>query len=188
MKVIILTSLLAVSGISAQIPKLFWDGTDWQRMGDLAREYPEFELPLKRAYVVGLLDSKYYYFLQAQALDSTLAATIFRDYLSTFGVEALIRGTDEFYRDPANVYLPVMSAMAITSLRSLGLPDSVVTDFTAASRDWINRLTSMYSHEVPIPLEGIDRPRFPRPPFIAPPPAKGWRNRRWYRPDSLVIP
>ena len=170
-----------------QLPKLFQDGNDWQRLHVITQEYPEFERPMKRAYLSGFLDGKYYYFLQVQAVDSATAADLFGDYLNSFSIDELISGTDQFYRDPRNRYLPVVTALAITSLRAKGFPDSVVAGYTAAARDWINTLTEMYSHEVPVTVEGVHQPL--RPISIeelrrveAP------KFHKWYRPDSLVLP
>ncbi|UCD38662.1 MAG: hypothetical protein JSW54_04065, partial [Fidelibacterota bacterium] len=141
----IIFAIALITVMPAQSPELFWDGYNWLEMDRLTQEYPEFRLPMKRAYVRGLLNGKRYDYLQALAIDSALADYIFRDYLSRFTLDELIRGTDQFYQNPANRYLPIISALVITSLRAMGFPDSVVTDYTQACRDWINYLTRLTS-------------------------------------------
>ncbi len=187
MRAALLITLTCCVPLWSQLPKLFQDGEDWRRLQTMTQEYPEFALPMKRAYLSGFLDGKYYYFLQVQAGDSAAAAQLFGDYLNHFSMDELIRGTDEFYNDPTNIYLPIVTALTITSLRAKGFPDSVVAEYTAAARDWINTLTEMYSHEVPVTVEGISQPRMPisieelmrvKVPNI----------RKWYRPGKLVLP
>ncbi len=174
--------------LSAQSPKLFWDGNNWLEMDRLTREYPEFRLPMKRAYVRGLLNGRLYDYLQARTADAALADSIFRDYLSRFTLDEIIRGTDQFYQDPANRYLPVVSALVITSLGAMGFPDSVVADYTQACRDWINHLTMLTSEEVPITVEGISKPALPRTPSEVYLPPAVRKIRKWYNPDSLILP
>ena len=69
------TALMTV--LSAQSPKLFWDGYNWLEIDRLTREYPEFRLPMKRAYVRGLLNGRLYDHLQTRAADSALADSLF---------------------------------------------------------------------------------------------------------------
>ncbi len=187
MKLLLIATALTTM-MMAQSTKLLWDGYDWQRIDRLTREYPEFGGPMKRAYVQGLLNGKLYYYLQAAALDSVRAEAVFRDYLNRFAIDELVRGTDQFYQDPANLYLPVVNALAITSLRAMGFPDSVVTDYDRATRDWINGLTLLIEGEVPITLEGISRPAapLPPPPWEVPAPAK--RPWDWTDPVELIVP
>ena len=185
---LLLTAIALATALSAQSAKLFWDGYDWQRIDRLTREYPEYRLPLKRAYLRGLLDGKLYYFLQAAALDSLRAEVVFRDYLNRFSIDELVRGTDQFYQDPANLYLPAVNALAITSLRAMGFPDSIVTDYDRATRDWINHLILQTDAQVPVTLEGISRPAapMPPPPWEVPGPTK--RSWDWTDPVEAILP
>ena len=187
MKVLFTVAVLATV-LTAQSAKLFWDGYDWQQVDRLTQEYPEYRLPFKRAYVRGLLDGKLYYYLQASAQDSFQAEVVFRDYLNRFSIDELVRGTDQFYRDPANLYLPVVNALAITSLRAMGFPDSVVTGYDRATRHWINLLTTQINVQVPVTLEGISRPAapIPPPPWELPAPAK--RPWDWTDPVEAILP
>ena len=179
---------LAPLPAQAQADKLFQDGYDWQKLDRITREVPELRLPLKRAFLSGLLDGQLYTYLQTYAAQPSLADSLYRGYLSRVTPDELIRGTDAFYEDPRNLYLPVVSALAITSLRAAGLPDSVVVDFTAASREWINRLTLLTTELPNVPLEGINKPAAPRTPAQldmlqgTPPP------RKWYNPRRLILP
>ncbi len=181
-------AVFLVAALQAQSPKLFWDGYNWREMDRLTREYPEFRLPLKRAYVRGLLNGKLYDYLQAWSADSTLADSIFRDYLGRFALDDLIRGTDQFYQDPANLYLPVVSALVITSLRAMGFPDSMVADYTVACRKWINYMTMLTSEEVPVSVEGISKPALPKTPSEVYLPPAARKIRKWYNPENLILP
>ncbi len=173
--------------LGAQTPKLFWDGYSWLEMDRITEEYPEFRLPLKRAYVLGLLNGKTYDYLQVWAADSVQANALFRDYLNRFAIDELIRGADQFYQDPTHRYLPVVSALMITSLGAMGFPDSVVAAYAQASRDWINELTEVISEEVPVNVEGISMPPAPRSPSELEPPLLEQR-RKWYNPDQRILP
>ena len=181
-------TLLLVTTLWAQPGKWFWDGYNWREIDRLTREYPEFMLPMKRSYVRGLLNAKFYDYLQLWSADSTMADTVFRDYLDRFAIDELIRGTDQFYQNPANLYLPVISALIITSLRALDFPDSIVNTYTQASRDWINHLTMLTSEEVPIHVEGIAKPALPKAPSeVYLPPAER-KIRKWYNPEQVILP
>ncbi len=173
---------------TGQIPRPLWDGYDWQQVDRLTAEYPEYRLPLKRAYVTGLLDGKFYYFLQVWGADSTVANQAFKDYLNRYSVDELVRGADEFYKDPANRYLPVLSALIITTLKATDLPDSSIAAYTQASRDWVNRLANLLFVEIPIPLEGIARPAGPKTPYELIPADSSGEPRRWYFPDAPELP
>ena len=183
----ILLAIFGVTLLCAQSPKLFWDGHNWLEIDRLTVETPEFRLPLKRAYVRGLINGNTYDFFQVQAADSNLAGAVFRDYLGRFEVDELVRGTDQFYQDPANRYLPVISALMITSLGAMGFPDSVVLAYTRASRDWINHLTSLVAGEVPVKVEGIAMPAAPKTPGQLEP-TQMKKPRKWYNPRELTLP
>jgi hypothetical protein len=172
----------------AQSGKLFWDGYDWQRLEDLAREYPEFDMPLKRAHVRGLLDGKLYYLLQVRPIDPALADSVFRDYLDRFSIDELIRGTDQFYKNPEYRYLPVMAALTVTSLRAMDFPDTTVVAYINAMKEWTNRLTQWDPDQVRVPIEGISKPTFPRTPTELEGAPSGEEPHRWYFPDSLSLP
>ncbi|UCH63188.1 MAG: hypothetical protein JSU77_01675 [Fidelibacterota bacterium] len=174
--------------LSAQSSKLFWDGYNWLEIDRLTQEYPEFRLPMKRAYIRGLLNSRMYNHLQTYAADPTLADSLYSDYLNRFALDDLVRGTDEFYKNPSNRYLPIVSAVVITSLGAMGFPDSVVADYTQACRDWINYLTTLNTEEVPISIEGITKPMFPKPPSEVYLPSSVRELKKWYKPDSLILP
>ncbi len=184
----IIIAVIMVATLQAQSSKLLWDGYNWLEIDRLTQEYPEFRLPMKRAYVRGLLNGKLYHFLQVDVLDSNLADAVFRDYLDRFSVDELIRGTDQFYQDPANRYIPIISALMITSLGAIGLPDSIVTDYTQACRDWINYLTTLTTEQVPIAVEGISMPSLPRSHEEIYSPPRVEEIRKWYNPDSLILP
>jgi hypothetical protein len=184
---IILAVLCLAAWAPSQTTRLLWNGYDWQRIDRLTAEYPEYRQPLKKAYVQGLLDAKLYYFLQGWAVDTADAGVIFRDYLNRFTVDELVRGADMVYQDPANLYLPVISALSIATVRSTGLSDSVVAEYTQACRDWISTLEYYLGDKVPVAVEGISRPLVPKLPgdWREPPSAE---PRRWYRPEDLKLP
>ncbi|MFB0515020.1 MAG: hypothetical protein ACETWG_00255, partial [Candidatus Neomarinimicrobiota bacterium] len=127
-------------------------------------------------------------YLQIWSADSTLADSVFRDYLGRFALDEIIRGTDQFYEDPANLYLPVISALMITSLRAMGFPDSVVADYIQACRNWINHLTMLASDEVPVTVEGISKPVLPKTPSEVYLPPATRKIRKWYNPRRIILP
>jgi hypothetical protein len=172
----------------AQQAKLFWDGYNWQEMDHLTREYPEFELPMKRTYIRGLLNGKVYHYLQAWSVDAAMADTLFRDSLSRCTLDALIRGTDQFYQDPRNLYLPVITALIITSLRITDIPDSVIVEYTQHARDWINSIDLYNLEPVPIDVGGISHPPLPIPPHEVYLPPPKTEIKKWYNPEELVLP
>ena len=184
----LLLSICLTAWAPAQTARLFWNGYDWHKIDRFTEEYPEYRLPMKRAYVQGLLDGKLYYFLQSWPVDSAGARVIFRDYLNRFTVDELVRGTDMVYEDPANYYLPVLSALAIATLRATGFPDSTVDDYIQASRDWINTLEYYLGDKVPLTVEGISRPKLPKLPWETVIDSTAAGPRRWYRPDQLILP
>jgi hypothetical protein len=187
-KKLLLLSLILSVGLIAQPGKLFWDGYNWQELDRLTREYPEFGLPMKRAYVRGLLNGKVYHYLQVWTLDASLADTLFRDSLSRCSLDELIRGTDQFYQDPRNLYLPVITALIITSLRITDIPDSVIVEYTQAARDWINGIELYTMEQVPVDVGGISKPTLPQPPHevYLPPPKR--EIKKWYNPEELILP
>lgn len=181
-------SLILPVWLCAQPGKLFWDGYNWQEMDRLSQEYPEFELPLKRAYIRGLLNGKVYHYLQVWSVDAALADTLFRESISRCSLDELIRGTDQFYQDPRNLYLPVITALIITSLRVTDVPDSLIAQYTQAARDWKNGLDLFYIEQTPIDVGGISKPPLPKPPHevYLPPPKR--EVERWYNSEELILP
>ncbi|MFC1481046.1 hypothetical protein ACFL6E_02220 [Candidatus Neomarinimicrobiota bacterium] len=186
MKILILT-ILAMSMLMAQ-DGIFADGYDWQRISRITREYPEYNGPLKQQYLKGILDSRLYFYLQARAENLESANNVYRDYLGQLSPTELTRGLDVFYSDPAVLYLPIISSMNIVSLKAAGLPDSLVQNYTEASKHWYNSITIGVEGEFPIHLEGIDIPAFPLPPKPPTDFTGTGQPHRWYYPDTLLLP
>ena len=184
---ILLLTLLPIAMLFAQ-DGIFADGYDWQRISKITQEYPEYNRPLKKQYLKGILDSRLYFYLQARAENFELANTIYLDYIGQLSPDDIARGLDEYYADPTVLYLPIISAMNIVSLKAAGLPDSLVQNYSDASKHWYNSITIGVAGEFPIHLEGIDKPTFPLPPK---PPADftgTGQPHRWYYPDTLLLP
>lgn len=179
--------MLCISSVSAQ-QKLFWDGYDWQRIDRITAEYPEYRMPIKLAYLDGMLNTKLYYYLITYAADAKVADTVFADFLNHVSPEELVHGTDQFYKDPTNLYLPVISALFVTSITAAGLPDSVIAGYKRDSRQWINNLEFWQTDLSHIKLEGINRPTIPKPPWALIFPDSLQKIRKWYNPRKKLIP
>lgn len=168
-------------------PPSFWTGYDWNKVESSVVTPDQIRL-VKRAYLHGVLDARYYYFLRSLSVTGGEAEEVFKDYLDRFHTDELIRGLDAFYGDPINYSLPVVSGMMLTTLRAAGFPDSTVQMYRQAAADWIAYLEAMMLHMVPPVPEGISRPLFPLPPDSLYVPVTPTEPKRWYEPDTLRLP
>lgn len=132
--------VLFING-NAQENKVFWDGYDWISVTKVTREYPEYAVWIKSAYLSGLLDGKLFYELKAVSIDSRVADSTFKDLIQPAPSRELIEGLDEFYRDETRKYVPIPSAFIATRLLQLNYSGKEVEQFIRDSKKWINELT-----------------------------------------------
>lgn len=126
---------------TAQEKKVFWDGYDWVSVTKVTREYPEYAVWIKSAYLSGLLDGKLFYEMKAVAVNSRMADSIFTDLIRSAPSRELIEGLDEFYRDETRKYVPIPSALIATRMLQLNYSEKEVDQFIRESKKWINDLT-----------------------------------------------
>ena len=60
------------------------------------------------------------------------------DYLSS---SELVRLIDDFYLEPTNAYIPVISTILILNMRARGFSEAQINQYIKESKDWINSLT-----------------------------------------------
>ncbi|MDD5765204.1 MAG: hypothetical protein PHW79_02960 [Candidatus Marinimicrobia bacterium] len=125
----------------AQEKKVFWDGFDWMSVTKVTREYPEYAVWIKSAYLSGLLDGKIFYELKAMSVNSRVADSTFKDLIQSAQSRELIEGLDAFYRDETRKYVPIPSALIAIRMLQLNYPEKEVDQFIRESKKWINELT-----------------------------------------------
>ena len=120
--------------------RLFWDGRDWERVGQLVDYNPELSYRVKAAYVNGVLDGRLFYYFKIWAEQSEFADSIFAetpDYLST---KELVKSLNSFYEEPLNLYVPLPSAIIIANMYGEQVPVMLIDDYIQQSKFWINQL------------------------------------------------
>ncbi|NOZ74696.1 MAG: hypothetical protein GXO90_04875 [FCB group bacterium] len=130
------------------VNRLFWDGSDWNRVTKLVDFNPHLEYTVKSAYVNGVLDGRLYYYLKTWAAESGLADSLYGETVDYLTTREVVRSLDEFYKDPANNYLPVPSAIVIANMYARQVPVRVIDNYIKQSRYWINEL------QIQLELEG----------------------------------
>ena len=60
------------------------------------------------------------------------------DYLSS---SELVRLIDDFYLDPTNTYIPIISTILILNMRARGFSKFEIDKYINESKNWINSLT-----------------------------------------------
>lgn len=141
--------LLAVQPAMGQhVNRLFWDGSDWNRIPKMVDFQPHLEFTVKSAYVNGVLDGRLYYYLKTWAAKSILADSLYGETVDYLTTREAVRSLDEFYQDPANSYIPVPSAIVIANMYARQIPIPVINEYIRQSRFWINEL------QIQLELEG----------------------------------
>ncbi|RMF07712.1 MAG: hypothetical protein D6762_07030 [Candidatus Neomarinimicrobiota bacterium] len=128
----------ALSG--QQVNRLFWDGSDWERIPKLVEFSPEAEYLVKAAYLNGVLDGRLFYYLKTWAARSAFADSLYEESVDYLSTRELVRELDHFYEDPANRYLPVPTAILVANMIARQYPPETVDTFIRQSRRWINEL------------------------------------------------
>ena len=143
MKKLLVTFVILIFCIYAfpQERKLFWDGYDWAAVDKITREYPEYNVWIKSAYLSGLFDGKMFYKLKAMPLNNSVIDTLFTDLIEPSSVRSLIGGLDMFYQDISSEYIPIPLALIATIMIQNDYPKSEVDKFIFESKKWINEIT-----------------------------------------------
>ena len=137
MKRLLVTFIVLTFCIQAfpQERKILWDGYDWAAVDKITREYPEYNVWIKSAYLSGLFDGKMFYKLKAMPLHNSVIDTLFTDLIEPSSVRSLIEGLDMFYQDISNEYIPIPLALIATIMIQNDCSKSEVDKFIHASRD-----------------------------------------------------
>ena len=140
---VVFTLIMCVSAFP-QERKIFWDGYDWAAVDKITREYPEYNVWIKSAYLSGLFDGKMFYKLKAMPLHNSVIDTLFTDLIEPSSVRSLIEGLDMFYQDISNEYIPIPLALIATIMIQNDYSKSEVDKFILESKNWINAVS--YTH------------------------------------------
>ena len=126
--------------LNAQENRIFWDGSEWNKIRKNANYDNTLEYRIKSTYVNGVLDGRLYGYLKTWERNATLANEVFGESVDYLSVREVIKNLDYFYQDPLNSYIPVPSAIIIANLYGRRVPISIIENYIQDSRDWVNSL------------------------------------------------
>ena len=120
--------------------RIFWDGSDWNRIEIQMNQESESIYRVKAAHINGLLDGRLYYYLKAWDVEPVLAENAYDDPLDLLRHKELIKALDNFYSDPKHNTIPVISAIIIANMRIGGITEPVVYKYIEETRFWANSM------------------------------------------------
>ena len=120
--------------------RIFWDGSDWNRIEIQMNQESESIYRVKAAHINGLLDGRLYYYLKAWEVEPVLAENAYDDPLDLLRHKELIKALDKFYSDPKHNTIPVISAIIIANMRIGGITEPVVYKYIEETRFWANSM------------------------------------------------
>ena len=120
--------------------KLFWDGSDWNRVKKNSEYNTETEFFIKKAYLEGALDGRLFSYLRTWDLNQSIADEIFSEAVDYLTLRELIKNIDHFYSDPLNNYIPIPSAIIIANMYATRMTMESIDDYIHSTREWINSL------------------------------------------------
>ncbi len=130
-----------VQSIFCQEEKFFWDGKNWNALNNNKLSTENLFL-LKKTYINGLQDGRLYDYFKLWSVDSLFVNKNLKpeldDYLSS---SELVRLIDDFYLDPTNTYIPIISTILILNMRARGFSKFEIDKYINESKNWINSLT-----------------------------------------------
>jgi len=133
--------LFLIQLIFCQEEKFFWDGKNWNSLNKKQLSTENLFL-LKKTYINGLQDGRLYDYFKLWSVDSLIVTKSLKpeldDYLSS---SELVRLIDDFYLEPTNAYIPVISTILILNMRARGFSEAQINQYIKESKDWINSLT-----------------------------------------------
>jgi len=138
--------------------RIFWDGSDWNRVVIQMNQESELIYRVKAAHINGLLDGRLYYYLKAWEVEPVLAEDAYADPLDLLRHKELIEALDKFYSDQKHNTIPVISAIIIANMRIGGISESVVYRYIEETRFWANSMkTDIDSMSVEILAAKLDK-------------------------------
>ena len=120
--------------------KLFWDGSDWNRVEKIAEYNINTEYMIKKAYLEGALDGRLFSYLKTWNQDQSIADDIFSETVDYLTLRELIKNIDYFYNDPLNNYIPIPSAIIIANMYAKRTNMDNIYSYILSTREWINSL------------------------------------------------
>ena len=120
--------------------RVFWDGSDWNRISIQMNQETESIYRVKVAHINGLLDGRFYFYLKAWEVEPVLAEDAYDDPLDLLRHKELIKALDNFYSDPKHNTIPVISAIIIANMRIGGITEPVVYKYIEETRFWANSM------------------------------------------------
>tara|TARA_B100001248_G_C27388854_1_gene461189 strand:- start:1655 stop:2176 length:522 start_codon:yes stop_codon:yes gene_type:complete len=120
--------------------KLFWDGSDWNRVKKRSEYNINTEFIIKKAYLEGALDGRLFSYLKTWSQDQSIADDIFSETVDYLTLRELIKNIDHFYNDPLNNYIPIPSAIIIANMYAKRMNSENVDAYIRSTREWINSL------------------------------------------------
>ena len=120
--------------------KLFWDGSDWNRIANSVDFNTQLTFKIKSAYLNGALDGRLNYYLKTWSTNNELADEVFSETVDYLTIRELIKNLDYFYQDPLNRYIPIPSAILIANMYAERVPVENIEFYIESTRRWINDL------------------------------------------------
>ena len=120
--------------------RVFWDGSNWNRIAIQMNQESESIYRVKAAHINGLLDGRLYYYLKAWDVEPVLAEDAYDDPLDLLRHKELIKALDNFYSYPKHNTIPVISAIIIANMRIGGITEPVVYKYIEETRFWANSM------------------------------------------------
>ena len=120
--------------------KLFWDGSDWNRVKKNSEYNTNTEFFIKKAYLEGALDGRLFSYLKTWNLNQGIADDIFSEPVDFLTLRELIKNIDQFYNDPLNNYIPIPSAIIIANMYANRINIENIDSYIHSTREWINSL------------------------------------------------
>tara|TARA_X000001036_G_scaffold439935_1_gene493194 strand:- start:2502 stop:3011 length:510 start_codon:yes stop_codon:yes gene_type:complete len=132
--------LFCLATLFGQENRLFWDGTEWNKIRKTSNYNDALEYKIKSTYINGVLDGRLYGYLKTWSKNATLANDTFGESVDYLSVRELINSLNHFYENPLNTYIPIPSAIIIANLYGQRVPINLIEKYIQDSRDWVNSL------------------------------------------------
>ena len=139
-KNLILVTVIFLHLCYAKNNKLFWDGSDWNRVRKISDYNINTEFIIKKAYLEGALDGRLFSYLKTWNQDQSIADDIFSETVDYLTLRELIKNIDHFYNDPLNNYIPIPSAIIIANMYAKRMDMENIDVYIHSTREWINSL------------------------------------------------
>ena len=120
--------------------RIFWDGSNWNRIEIKLGKGNESAYGIKAAHLNGLFDGRLYYYLKAWEVEPLLAEDTYNDPLDLLRHKELIKSLDNFYIDPKHNSIPIISAVIIENMRIGGISEKIIYRYIEETRFWVSSI------------------------------------------------